>query len=384
MRTFWRRSPPPIDDQVITGPARVDRRTKNLIPRLQPGDVAVIDHDDIDRVAAEGLRDAKVAAVVNAAPSMTGRYPNLGALVLVSAGVPVLDDVGTDLLSELDEGDQVSVIGGEIVLGSGRVVTGVRQTRAQIEETLEAARVAVSGQLEEFASNTLEYISSERHLLAGPLKLPDIDIDLEGRHVLIVVRGLDYLDDLQALRRIGYIGELQPVIIGVDGGADAVLDEGYEPDIILGDFDSVSSDALRSGAQLVVHAYPGGEAPGAARLDRLGFTYQVFEAPGTSEDIAMHLAWEKRAELIVAVGTHSSMNEFFDKGREGMASTFLTRMKVGAILVDAKGVSRLYRSQVRKRDLALLVLSALFTLVVIAVISEPIRLLLQSVWQDLR
>jgi uncharacterized membrane-anchored protein len=202
--------------------------------------------------------------------------------------------------------------------------------------------------------------------------------------VLIVVRGIDYREDLRALRRIGYIADLEPVLIGVDGGADALLDEGLKPDIIIGDFDSVSSDALRTGAELVVHAYPGGEAPGAERLDRLGFEYKVFEAPGTSEDVAMMLAWEGRAELLVAVGTHSSMNEFFDKGREGMASTFLTRMRVGTILVDAKGVSRLYRSHVRKRDLVLLVLSALFTLVVVAMVSEPIRLLLQSVWDDLQ
>jgi uncharacterized membrane-anchored protein len=379
----FRRGAPEEGESVISGPARVDRRTKNLIPRLQPGDIAIIDHDDLDRVAAEGLRDARVAAVVNAAPSITGRYPNLGALVLVSAGIPLVDHVGSKFLDEVPEGTLTSVIGGEVFVEGMLTGKGIRQDRDLVEKALEAARGAIGDQLEEFAQNTLSYIRREQHVLTASPMLPDVRVPIEGQHVLIVVRGLDYREDLEALRRIGYIAELKPVLIGVDGGADALLEQGLHPDIILGDFDSVSADALRSDAELIVHAYPGGGAPGAERLDRLNFEYQEFEASGTSEDVAMQLAWEHRAELIVAVGSHSSMNEFLDKGREGMASTFLTRLKVGAILVDAKGVSRLYRSQVRKRDLMLLVLSALFTLVVIAIISEPIRLLLRSVWEDL-
>ena len=383
MRAFRRRSAVAAGSSVM-GPARGDRRTKNLIPRLQPGDIALIDHDDLDRVAAEGLRDARVAAVVNAAPTITGRYPNLGALVLVSAGVPLVDRVGSKFLDEVPEGTVVSVVGGDVFVEGHLTAKGVRQDRDRVETALEQARATLSHQLDGFASNTLEHIQREQHVLVSPPQAPDVDTRLAGRHVLIVVRGIDYREDLRALRRIGYIADLEPVLIGVDGGADALLDEGLKPDVIIGDFDSVSSDALRTGAELVVHAYPGGEAPGAERLDRLGFEYKVFEASGTSEDVAMMLAWEGRAELLVAVGTHSSMNEFFDKGREGMASTFLTRMRVGSILVDAKGVSRLYRSQVRKRDLVLLVLSALFTLVVVAIVSEPIRLLLQSVWDDLQ
>jgi uncharacterized membrane-anchored protein len=173
---------------------------------------------------------------------------------------------------------------------------------------------------------------------------------------------------------------MKPVLIGVDGGADALLEAGSKPDVIIGDFDSVSDTALRCGASLVVHAYADGNAPGAARLDALGLPYTRFLAAGTSEDIAMLLAFEKGAELIVAVGTHNSMVEFLDKGRPGMASTFLVRMKVGPILVDAKGVSRLYRSQVRKRDLLLMVVAALLVLVTITLISEPIRLFLRSSW----
>jgi uncharacterized membrane-anchored protein len=196
--------------------------------------------------------------------------------------------------------------------------------------------------------------------------------------VLIVVRGHDYKHDLEALGF--YVQEVRPVLVGVDGGADAVLEIGQKPDLIIGDFDSVSEKALECGATLVVHGYPGGRAPGAQRLDDLGLDYTVFEANGTSEDIALLMAYERGAELIVAVGTHNSMVEFLDKGRAGMASTFLVRIKVGPILVDAKGVSRLYKTQVRKRDLTMLVLSAIFTLVMITIISEPIRLLVRTYW----
>jgi uncharacterized membrane-anchored protein len=173
------------------------------------------------------------------------------------------------------------------------------------------------------------------------------------------------------------------VLIGVDGGADALLDRGAVPDLIIGDFDSVSERALRCGAQLIVHGFTDGRAPGAERLDELGLPYTVFSAPGTSEDVAMLLAYEKGAELMVAVGTHNSMVEFLDKGRAGMASTFLVRMKVGDALVDAKGVSRLYRSSVRTKDLVWMILAAVFTLAVALTLSEPVRLVLRAFWRSL-
>jgi uncharacterized membrane-anchored protein len=239
-------------------------------------------------------------------------------------------------------------------------------------------------ELERFAVNTLEYLRSEHRVLLAALDLPDIDVDLRGRHVLVVVRGHDYRDDLAALRRGGYIDEVKPVLVGVDGGADALLAIGRTPDIVIGDMDSVSERALRCGATLIVHAYPGGRAPGAARLAALGLGYTLFEAPGTSEDIALVLAFEGGAELIVAVGTHSSMTDFLDKGRAGMASTFLVRMKVGPKLVDAKGVSRLYHSRVRKGDLVLLVVAALLCLIAVTAISQPARLFLENLWNALR
>ena len=370
---------PVAAEGVVVGRARVDRRTKNLIPRLQPGDVAVIDHEDLDRVAAEGLILAKAAAVVNVARSSTGRYPNLGPLLLAAAGIPLVDDVGMGVLTAVREGQILDVDGTEVRRGDTVVASGVRHTLESLEAQLEAARQSLGVELERFAENTLEDLRRERHLLTDSPVLPDLTVDLSGRHVLVVVRGgSDARADLAALR--AYIREVRPVMIGVDGGADVIIEAGHRPDVVVGDFDSVSTEALHVGAQLVVHAYPGGTAPGAARLVDLGLEHTTFEAAGTSEDVAMLLAYEKRAELIVAVGTHASMVEFFDKGRAGMASTFLVRLKVGPILVDAKGVSRLYQSRVRTSDVVLLVAAALFAMLVMVAVAQPLHVFVRALW----
>jgi len=373
----------PREPEVLTGPARVDSRTKRLVKRAQPGDVLVIDHGDLDRVAAETIVEAQAGAVINARPSISGRYPNLGPLLVCAAGIPLVDDVGEDVLQAITEGQLVTVAGADVLVDGVVVATGTRQSMQLLEDRIEVARQSMGAELERFAENTLSYLSQERHLLLDEPDIPDIALDMKGRHVLIVVRGAEYKEDLDTLRRSGYLGEMAPLLVGVDGGADALLDIGHTPDLIIGDMDSVSERALRCGATLVVHGYQDGRAPGSKRLDDLGLQHVVYAAAGTSEDIAMLLAYEKGAELIVAVGTHSSMVEFFDKGRAGMASTFLVRMKVGPILVDAKGVSRLYQHSVRKGDLAMLVLSAIFTLVVITLISEPVRLVLRGYWLTL-
>ena len=367
----------------VVGVARVDRQTKRLVKRLQPGDVAVINHEDLDRVAAETLVDAAPAAVVNAAASISGRYPNLGPLLLCQAGIPLIDEVGPEVMESVEEGVPVTIDGDRVMVGSEVVATGVRQTARSVDAALDGARANIGPELERFAANTAEYIHQEIELLTGTLDVPDIDFDVSGRHVLIVVRGIDYKKDLSLLAQSGYLRGERPVLVGVDGGADALLERGAVPDLIIGDFDSVSERALRCGAQLIVHGYTDGRAPGAERLAEMGLPYTVFSAPGTSEDVAMLLAYEKGAELMVAVGTHNSMVEFLDKGRAGMASTFLVRMKVGDTLVDAKGVSRLYRSSVRTRDLVWMILAAVFTLAVALTLSEPVRLVLRAFWRSL-
>jgi uncharacterized membrane-anchored protein len=364
----------------VTGPVRLDHRTKRLVTRLRPGDIAVIDHEDLDRIAAESLVEAQPGAVLNVARSSTGRYPNEGPLLLLRAGIPLVDDLGPGVMERLAEEEVVTVEDDEVLFDGEVVAEGTRQDEASILAAHAESRSHLGAELGRFVDNTVEYMDQNRDLLEDDLDLPDLGVDWRGRQVLIVVRGSDYKRDLGLLRHTGYLREMRPVLVAVDGGADALLDIGATPDVIVGDMDSVSERALRCGAELVVHAYRDGRAPGAVRLDKLGTDYQLFRASGTSEDIAMLMAYELGAELIVAVGTHTSMVDFLDKGRAGMASTMLTRIKVGPVLVDAKGVSRLYRGRVRKRDLLLLVVAALFAMAVVILISEPIRLLIRANW----
>ena len=369
---------------VVTARARADRRTKDLVKRLGSGEIAVINHADVDLVDADALIDRGIVAVINAAASFTGRYPNLGPLQLVRAGVVLLDEVGVGLLERVGEGEVLTIDGGRVLIDGDEVASGHRRSEEELVELVDHARSNVGEQLEMFAANTLEYLRRERHLATDSPDLPPTGIDFKGRQTLIVVRGIDFKEDLGALHRSGYIREMRPVLIGVDGGADALLALGLTPDIIIGDMDSVSEAALRSGAELIVHAYSGGRAPGAERLRELGLQHLLFEAAGTSEDIAMLLAYERGTELIVAVGTHNSMEDFLDKGRQGMASTFLVRLKVGRMLVDAKGVNNLYRPVVKGRDIVLFVVAMLSSLVLVVAVSEPIRLWFRSLWLWLR
>ncbi|MDQ3939873.1 MAG: putative cytokinetic ring protein SteA [Actinomycetota bacterium] len=371
-----------IVDGDLAGKARVDRRTKDLLVRLQPGEIAVIDHADIDRVAAEGLVSKQARVVINAARSSTGRYPNLGPLLLCSAGVHVVDDAGPDVM-KIAEGTRLLVRDDHVLKADGtEIARGKVLTLEDVEKTIDLAKQSISTELERFAENTIGYIKDERDVLLEAAHLPDVTTDFHGRHVLIVVRGYDYKEDLAALG--AYIREVRPLLIGVDGGADAILDFGLKPDMIIGDMDSVTTEALLSGAELVVHAYEGGVAPGLERIEALGLPAVVYEATGTSEDIAMLLAYERGAELIVAVGTHTNLIEFLDKGRKGMASTFLVRLRVGSILVDAKGVGRLYRGRIRRIDLLMLVVAALVAMAIIIGISDPLRFKLLNMWNEIQ
>jgi uncharacterized membrane-anchored protein len=372
-----RRQPAAQERTDLAGPVRMDKRTKRLIRRLRHGDVAVIDHLDIDRVAAETLVERHPVAVVNAAQSISGRYPNAGPTVLAEAGVPLLDAAGPAVF-ELREGEEVRVDADGVVWRDGiEVARGEWLRPEDIRKRVDAAKDNLASALEDFTLNTLSYVRRDRDLLLEGLEVPALKTRLRDRHALVVVRGHDYKKDLSTLR--GYIQEFRPALIGVDGGADALLEAGLRPDVILGDMDSVTNEALTCGAEIVVHAYPDGRAPGKERVEALGITPLILPGAGTSEDMAMLLAYESDCDLIVAVGSHASLVEFLDKGRPGMASTFLVRLKVGAKLVDAKGVNRLYRQGVRRSDLVFLVVAALVAMLVVSLVSEPVRL----VWGDL-
>lgn len=350
------------------GTARLGKRTKDLVKRLGRNDIAIIDHTDMDRVSAEGLLESGVEVVVNAARSISGTYPNLGPLILVRGGVRLIDEAGPEIFELLAEGDVVEIVEGD-VLKSGQVIaSGTRLTVDAVETAMENAKAGLDQQLESFARNTLEYMAAEKALLTEGVSAPLTKTQIAGRHALVVVRGYDYKEDLRTLAP--YIREVRPVLIGVDGGADAIRDFGFKPDIIVGDMDSVSDAALTSGAELIVHAYADGRAPGKERLSALGLAGVSWAMAGTSEDLALLLAYEAGAELIVAVGTHANLIEHLDKGRKGMASTFLVRLKVGPRLVDAKGVNNLYRASVKPTQLVVLVAAAL-TVVTTAIMISP-------------
>ncbi len=346
------------------GVARLGKRTKDLTKRLRPGEIAIIDHEDIDRVAAEALVERGPAAVLNVAASTSGRYPNAGPRILVDAGIVLVDSLGDEVFEGIRDGERITVEDGRVLLEGEPIAEGARQDDASVTASQEASREGLSEQLELFAENTMEYMLRERDLLLDGIGAPEVATRIDGRPVLIVVRGYHYKEDLATLKP--FLRENRPVIIGVDGGADAVLEAGFRPDMIIGDMDSVSDRALRSGSELVVHAYRDGRAPGMERLAELGLAEGAvsFPASGTSEDIAMLLADEKGASVIVAVGTHGTLEEFLDKGRAGMSSTFLTRLRIGSKLVDAKGVSRLYRQRISTFQLVLLALAGLAALAV--------------------
>src|SRR5215472_17426655 len=336
----------------IVAVARVDSRTKVLVKRLAPGDIAIIDHADLDRVSADELIACKVAAVVNVTKSVTGRYPNLGPRLLLDAGIPLVDDVGREVLTRVTEGTVVRLDGDILYSGDQLVAKGVLQDEATLQMAIDEANAGVPTQIDSFAANTLEFLSRERDLLTNGVPVPELATKMDGKHVLVVVRGYRYREDLRALRP--YIREYRPVLLAA----------GYRPQLIIGDMDSVSDDALVSGAELVVHAYQDGHAPGLSRLESLGLDAVRLPAAGTSEDVALLVADACGASLIAVVGTHWTLEEFLDKGRPGMASTFLTHLRVGGKLVNARGVHQLYQSRISGWALLALVLAAVFTLVV--------------------
>ncbi len=366
----------------VTGPARVGRRTKDLAKELRAGEIAVIDHQDLDRVAGESVAATGVLAVVNASAFISGRYPNGGPARLAEAGIVMVDDVGPEVMDRISNGDSLTILDGRLLVDGEEIARGTVIDAQDVVDRMEAARDSIGDELERFAVNTLEYIEKEAHLVFDPLVIPELRTDFAGRHVLVVVRGHDYKEDLKALRP--YIVEYHPVLVAVDGGADALLDMKLVPDMIIGDFDSLSQRAWNCGAELVHHVHPDGRAPGREELREQGLPYLEFVVEGTSEDAAMLLAYECRAELIVAVGTHATMVEFLDKGRAGMSSTFLTRLRLGPMLIDAKGVSQLYKGRVRRRDIVWLILAAFLVIAAVVFVSDSLQLLIRTVWLDLR
>lgn len=367
---------------MIRGTALKDKKTKHLIPRLQPGDIAVILHRDLDEIAALQLLEKKIRACINGEPFISGRYPNVGPRILSNAGVLLIDAVGLEAFEAIQDGKLAEIQDGSIMQQGRRICSATILSMGEINQRMEAAAVNAPDVLQDFIQNTLEYAAREKDLILAPITMPPVKARIQGRHCLVVTRGKNYKADLSAI--LPYLREVRPIIIGVDGGGDALLEYGIRPDILVGDMDSVSDHCLQSCSEIILHGYTDGRCPAMARIRKLGLDAAVFPYPGTSEDIALLLAYEGKAELIVTVGSHTSMMDFLEKGRGGMASTFLVRMKVGDRIIDAKGVHELYKNRIRPGYLAALIVSALFPLALIARLSPQLLELYRLLFLRLR
>ncbi len=355
----------------IKGVLKKDKKTKELTNRLKPGDIALIDHKDLDEVAALSLVEKKVKCIININKTISGRYPNQGPSILYEANIPIFETDKRDIFDIIEEGNTIKIEDGSLYYKGEKIADCELLDKNKIETLLNIGYDNIEKELESFIENTLEYAKKEKGLVTGKIKVPKTKTQVKGKHVLVVVRGRDYKADLEAIK--SYIDEVKPVLIGVDGGADALLDFGYKPDIVVGDMDSISDECLRIAKEIVVHAYPDGRAPGLKRVKDLGLEAQIFPAPGTSEDMAFLLAYDTGADLIVAVGTHSNMIDFLEKGRPGMASTFLVRLKVGSKLVDAKGVNKLYHSSFKLKYVIGIAIAALIPIAIITMMHPLMR-----------
>jgi uncharacterized membrane-anchored protein len=371
----------------VSGPVRSGRKTKLLVKRLRRGEIALIDHLDIDRVSAEELIAAGAAAVLNCSPSSSGSYPNLGPQLLVESGILLVDLPDGSLFDEISDGEPIVVVdrgpaGGEVLRKGQPIARGEVLDRRRVRAETDARRREIGEALERFAHNTIEHMREERELLAGRIELPRFATDFRDRSTLVVVRGVGHQHDLRALR--SFIRDMRPVLVAVDGGAEALLEEGLVPHMIVGDMDSAGERALRCGAELVLHGYPDGSAPGRERLEELGLDFKVVPAPGTSQDLALLIPAEKGARLIVSVGSQFNLVEFLDRNRRGMSSTFLTRLRIGEILVDAKGVNRLYRPRPGLTPLLVVIIAGLIALVAVVWMTPALRDVVELLWLKLQ
>jgi uncharacterized membrane-anchored protein len=359
----------------VIGTARVDRDIERLLRRVRPGDIAVLDVLDLDRITADALVDAEIAAVINASQSVSGRYPNQGPEVLVANGVTLIDETGPDVFKKIKDGAKVRLHNGGVYSGDRRLIRGTERTDEEITDMMQEAKSGLVAHLEAFAGNTIEFIRSESPLLIDGIGIPDVDIELRRRHVVVVADEEDATDDLKRLKP--FIKEYQPVLIGVNSGADVLLKAGYRPQLIVGDPSNLSAEVLKSGAQVVLPADADGHAPGLERIQDLGVGAMTFPAAGSPADLALLLADHHGASLLVIAGQRANIETFFDRTRQDSnPSTFLTRLRVGEKVVDAKAVATLYHNRISGGAIALLILTMLIAVIAALWVSRTDTLVL--------
>ncbi len=346
----------------VVGTARVDKDIDRLLRRVGPGDIVVLDVLDLDRITADALVDARIAGVVNASPSISGRYPNLGPEVLVANNITLIDSTGPDVFKKIKDGSKIRLHSGGVYHGDRRLIHGVERDDEEIADLMHDAKTGLVAHLEAFSGNTIEFIRSESPLLIDGIGIPDVDVDMYRRHVVVVTDGPGAEEDLKSLRP--FIKEYQPILVGVAGGADYLQNAGYIPRLIVGNPEQMSIEVLKCGAQVVLPADSDGHAAGLERIQDLGIGAMTFPAAGSAADLALLLVDHHGASLIVTAGHSTTIEEFFDRTRQqSNPSTFLTKLKVGEKLVDAKAVATLYRNNISGGAIAMLVLAVLFAIV---------------------
>lgn len=363
-------------DNSIHAVARVDSDPLRLARRLRRGEIAVIDVMDLDQRTAEAIATARPAAVLNAQESISGRYPNGGPGVLVAAGIPLVDRFGSSLLA-LRDGAKIRLSGDEVFRGDERVAGGVRQSVESVAKALELADKGMKVQLAAFTANVMDHVARESGILLEGAGLPELGVNMRGAQVVVISTGFEHEDQLKAIRP--YMRDRRPIIIAVGEGADAAMKHAYAPAVIVGRVETVSDEALTSGAEVVLHDPAGGDA-GRTRIDSLGITHQKSTVAVASEDLAILLAHAGGASAIVTVGIRASLLDFLEQGKAEHEGTFLARLVAGAALVDASTVSRLYRHRYSAWTLVALVLSAFFVLGNALALTPDGAAWLRSVW----
>lgn len=348
-------TPPPDPAVGIRARVRVDARARKLASRLERGEIAVIDHPDVDRATAQALISAGAVAVLNASPSSSGRYPNLGPTLLLESGIIVIDDCGPDIMT-LREGDEVVIVDDRVTRSGTTIATGIRQSLADIQASIENTRDSLSTRVAAFAATTGEYFESEAPLLLEKVGLPELATRLDDATVLVVFDDANSARELKACRE--WIRDSNPLVIAVEGGADIAAKARLHPSIIVGDMELVSEKLLRSGAELIVSESHDRPNPGKDRLKRMGLEYRVMETSSTAKDAAILLATLAQAKVIVTVGERTSLDDFLDQGRTGMAGTFFTRLLAGTRLVSATAIAATHRPRIRLMSVILLILAA--------------------------
>jgi uncharacterized membrane-anchored protein len=345
----------------VTGTARVGR-TGAVVRRLRRGDVAVLDHVDMDRDTATALVDAGVTAVVNASPMISGRYAHLGPEVLAEAGVLLVDQIGAEGRDRIRDEAPVRVHAGQVYAaaadGSGELLASGRQVDSDmVHIEMAAARSGLLVQLDDLTHSTSDFLRREQQLLVDGRGLPEVGTDLSGRPVVVVAEAKHA--DLQALRR--FVREQAPALIAVGAVADDLIGVSWAPDVVVvtaGDPSSLPSvDALRIARDVVVLAPGGSSRSELAAIETAGVTPYLVDSTASAEDVALLLADRADARLMVGVGLSSRLEDILDPERSVHASTFATRLKVGSRLVDASAVQALYGSRRSPLQLALVLLT---------------------------